>query len=938
MSNLTPMLRQYHELKKQHPGTLLFFRLGDFYELFYEDAQTGARELEIALTARNKERNNPVPMCGVPHHAAASYIVRLVRKGYRVAICEQTEDAAQSKKLIRREVVRIITPGTIIDPQLIEPHESIYLAAVCGTGDTLAAAFLDVSTGDFRVTQACGTQAWARIKADLEAYAPRELIFPTSLAQLFQNAYAHGAASLPLQTEVATQRLSTLSDAKTVDRDSPPPSIDVFNLMTLTPIDDDAWRTQDCASLLCEQFGVRTLDGYGLAYKTEAVRAAGACLRYARETQRVAAAHITEINYFEPQDHLVLDSVTVRNLELIPASNNQDGHAHALLDVIDETRTGMGSRTLRTWLLRPSIRRAEIEARLGAVDELHRAHLKRDHLRARLKEVADLERLMGRLNMNTISPRDLLALLRSLEQVPQICQALSDAESSLLQILYEKLDELTDACSLIKHAISDDAPAKLTDGGVVREGYSTELDELRSISRNAKQTIAALEARERSRSGISSLRVRFNGVFGYFIEVSKASAARVPADYERRQTLSNAERFTTPELKEWERRVLGAEDHIAELETKIFKEVCEQISAHTKRIQATARAFASLDALAGLAEVAVRRRYVRPLMHETDEIEIVAGRHPMIEASSDEHFIPNDLYMNNSMARLLIITGPNMGGKSTVLRQTALISILAQMGSFVPAERARLPVLDRIFTRVGANDDLARGRSTFMVEMTETAQILHHASARSLVLLDEIGRGTATFDGLSIAWAVAEYLHDSAEHAAKTLFATHYHELTELAERLPGAQNYQITATERDGEVVFLHKLERGRASKSYGIEVARLAGLPSVVLARAREVLTRLERYELDVFAEEMKETTVAAPAQEKARKENNGEALEEPREAALGGAIKRANRRRIIAQATLFEATNQSLLDELRNIEVETLQPEEARQMLQSIRARIM
>jgi DNA mismatch repair protein MutS len=544
----------------------------------------------------------------------------------------------------------------------------------------------------------------------------------------------------------------------------------------------------------------------------------------------------------------VLDSVTVRNLELVESLAG--GSGRSLLQVIDETVTGMGARLLRAWLLRPCVKRGEVEARLAAVQDLLASQVRRDKLRGLLKEVSDLERVVGRISLGSATPRDLCAMLRSLNQVPAIRAVLSELDASLIEVLVENTDELPDVRDLITRAINDDPPVKLSDGDTIREGYSPELDELRSTSRNAKQIIAALEATERRRSGINNLRIRFNGVFGYFIEVSKANAARVPVDYERRQTLANAERFTTPELRDWEKKVLGAEERIVQLETEIFTDVCRQIAAETKRIQMTARALAALDVLASSGEVAARRRYTRPVLHDGDELEIIQGRHPVIEAFIDEPFVPNSIYLNNSTDRLLIITGPNMGGKSTVLRQTAIVCILAQTGCFVPAERARLPLLDRIWTRVGASDDLTRGRSTFMVEMTETAAILHSATPRSLVLLDEIGRGTATFDGLSIAWAVAEYLHNSADHAAKTLFATHYHELTELAERLPGAQNYQITATEREGEVVFLHRLERGRASKSYGIEVARLAGLPPAVIATARDVLARLERYELDVFA----------------------------------------------------------------------------------------
>jgi DNA mismatch repair protein MutS len=857
VSNPTPMLRQYQELKQQHPGTLLFFRLGDFYELFFDDALTGSRELQITLTARHKESGNPIPMCGVPHHSAANYIARLVRKGYRVAICEQTEEAGKTKKLVRREVVRIVTPGTPIDPQLLEAREPVFLAAVCSAGESIGAAFLDISTGEFRVTQETGRDSWTRIRAALESYSPRELLFPASLGALIKASLTGKVQTAPLPLENSNGGAPAREDF----------GFDV----ALTALDDWQWTRDDCFTFLLDHFKVKTLDGYGLAKKDEAIRAAGACLRYARETQRAAAEHVTDLIYFEPQDHLVLDSVTVRNLELVESLAG--GSGRSLLQVIDETVTGMGARLLRAWLLRPCVRRGEVEARLGAVQELLASHVRRDKLRALLKEVSDLERVVGRISLGSATPRDLCAMLRSLNQVPAIREVLRGLDASLIEVLVENTDELPDIRDLITRAINDDPPIKLSDGDTIREGYSAELDELRSTSRNAKQIIAALEATERSRSGINNLRIRFNGVFGYFIEVSKANAARVPVEYERRQTLANAERYTTPELRDWEKKVLGAEERIVQLETELFTDVCRQIAAETKRIQMTARALAALDVLASSAEVAARRRYTRPLPHDGDELEIVQGRHPVIEAFIDEPFVPNNIYLNNSTDRLLIITGPNMGGKSTVLRQTAIICILAQTGCFVPAERARLPLLDRIWTRVGASDDLTRGRSTFMVEMTETAAILHSATPRSLVLLDEIGRGTATFDGLSIAWAVAEYLHNSADHAAKTLFATHYHELTELAERLPGAQNYQITATEREGEVVFLHRLERGRASKSYGIEVARLAGLPPAVIATAREVLTRLERYELDVFAADNE----------------------------LG----KAARRRAAAQATLFDLT---------------------------------
>ncbi len=752
------MLRQYQELKQQHPGTLLFFRLGDFYELFFDDAVVGSRELQITLTARHKERGDPVPMCGVPHHSAANYIARLVRKGYRVAICEQTEEASKTKKLVRREVVRIVTPGTPIDPQLLETRESVFLAAVCSAGETVGAAFLDLSTGEFRATQESGANAWEKIRADIESYAPRELLFPASLEPLIKAGLTGKVqtAPLPLTVSSAGETQPSVQTARS--------SIPQFPEITLTPLDDWLWQTGDCAQLLLNHFGVRSLAGYGVEKKPEAVRAAGACLRYAQETQRAGANHITGLTYFEPQDHLVLDQVTVRNLELVEALA---GGGRTLLSVIDQTVTGMGARLLRSWLLRPCIKRGEVEARLAAVQDLSASQISRDKLRTLLKEVSDLERLIGRISLGSATPRDLNAILRSLNQVPAIRETLAAMQSSLVRVLTQHADEVPEICALLARALSDDPPAKISDGDTIRAGYSTELDEVRSLSRNAKQIIATLEASERERSGIANLRIKFNNVFGYFIEVSKGNVARVPAEYERRQTLTNAERYTTPELRDWEKKVLGAEERIGQLEAELFNDICRQVAAETMRIQGTARALAALDALGSLAETAARRRYVKPLMHDSDEIEIVQGRHPVIEVFNEEPFVPNSTYLNNSTDRLLIITGPNMGGKSTVLRQTAIICILAQMGSFVPAEKARLPLLDRVWTRVGASDDLARGRSTFMVEMTETAAILHSATPRSLVLLDEIGRGTATFDGLSIAWAVAEYLHRSLQPSAK---------------------------------------------------------------------------------------------------------------------------------------------------------------------------
>ena len=891
MENLTPMLRQYLEIKKLYPGTLLFFRLGDFYELFNEDAVVGSRELEIVLTARQKDSKNPVPMCGVPYHAAANYISRLIKKGYRVAICEQTETPSKGTKLVKREVVKVITPGTAVDPQLVDSKDSIFLASLCGAGETFGAAFLDISTGNFSATQVSGPSAWSRILETVETVAPKEILFPRSMQR-------------PIEAAYGTAKDSALPNMAATNGDvlSRPASFSV----TLTPRDDYAFDTGNCRTALTAQLKTKDVTGYGLEAKTEAIRAAGACLQYAHETQRAAAEHISEIEYFESTDFMILDSITLKNLEIIESAGD-DNRKRTLLGVIDETITGMGGRLLRSWLLRPSIKRSEIQTRLSAVTELTDAIL-RDKVRFLLKEVSDLERLVGRLNLGNASARDLLALERSLLQVPKINETLGDAQSLLIQVLSENFFELPDVCSLIRSAISDDPPLNISDGGTIRSGFNDELDELREISRNAKQVIATFEEQEKTRTGIQNLKIRYNNVFGYYIEISKGNVGRAPADYERRQTLTNAERFTTPQLKEWEQKVLGAEEKIIELETALFDNIRSRVRTETQPLQSTARALATLDALASFAETAAKRNFVSPVLHDGDEIEIKNGRHPIVEAFMRESFIPNDIYLNNSTDRLMIITGANMGGKSTILRQVALIQILAQIGSFVPATQARLPILDRIWTRVGASDDLASGRSTFMVEMTETATILHNATPRRLVLLDEIGRGTSTFDGLSIAWAVAEYLHDSPEHSAKTMFATHYHELTELAENLPGAKNYRIAVSEEGGEVVFLHKLEKGKSSKSYGIAVAGLAGLPPKVIHRAKEVLSKLESHELAVFAD-------SEPA-----------------------GIAHAAGKKLASQLSLFAISNENAIDELRELDIENLSADETREILKNVKNKIV
>ncbi len=886
MEDATPMFRQYLEIKKLYPGTLLMFRLGDFYELFNEDAVIGARELQITLTARQKDSKNPIPMCGVPHHAAANYIAKLVKKGYRVAICEQAEPATKGTKLVRREVVRVVTPGTAIEPQLVETKDPVYLASVFTVGSDLGAAFLEVSTGEFTATELTGDDVWSKFRELLDGYAPRELLFSHGLSKDLESHLGGGGRA---QGSFAEK-----------DRSGPGRSP-----YSLTELDDGYFDPKEAEELLCLQFGTRELAGFGLKGKTSAIAAAGACLRYAQFTQKASADHVSEIKYFEASGCLVLDQLTLRNLEIVQGRN--ENNKQTLLEVIDETITGMGGRLLRSWLLRPSIKRSEIETRQAAVEELLDPIL-RDKIRFVMKRVGDLERIVGRLNLGNATARDLLALGQSLEQTPVLNDSIRDARSLLIQVLSENIFELPEIRRLITNAIVDDPPANINDGGTIRPKFNEELDGLRSLATDAKQLIAEFEEQERLRTGISNLKIRFNNVFGYYIEVSKSNVSKAPEDYQRRQTLTNAERFTTPQLKDWETKILGAEERICELEAQIFNNVRAQIKAETHKLQTTARALATLDALASLSETAARRNYVRPVLHDGDEIEIKNGRHAVVEAFSGESFVPNDIYLNNSTDRLLIVTGANMGGKSTVLRQVGVIQILGQIGSFVPATRARLPIVDRIWTRVGASDDLASGRSTFMVEMLETAAILHNATPRSLVLLDEIGRGTSTFDGLSIAWAVAEFLHNSPEHSAKTIFATHYHELTELAENLPGAKNYQMTASERDGDVVFLHKLQKGKATKSYGIAVARLAGLPVSVIDRARSVLSKLEEYELAVFAADARNGIGAAAAKAQA------------------------------AQVSLFAVSNEGTVDELRRADLSEMSAEESKALLAELQRRII
>ena len=832
----TPLMRQYAAVKKEHPTALLFFRLGDFYELFFDDAIVAAKELQITLTSRNKEKGIAVPMCGVPHHAAEGYIGKLIRKGFKVAICEQMEDAKLAKKLVRREVTRVVTPGTAAD-SLLGSEENNFLAALAQVGERVGFAALDLSTGEFRATEFSGENALRRVQEELEQLRPKELLYG-SAAPLFETKASRALTTQPPPAQTPQPRAPGVTCAE-------------------TPLDDWIFAPDHAIPLLENHFGVLSLEGFGLAGRTAAAAAAGAILYYVRSTQRGSLDHVDRIGWYERQNCLVLDAVTVRNLELIEPLFAGADTGVTLLRSIDAAVTPMGKRLLRAWLLRPSLDLAEIHARFDAVEAGVKDVIAREELRRALDGVLDLERLLSRVTLETANPRDVLALAASLAKVPGIKAAVGRLAAERLKALHSLLDELGDLRDRIEQMIVPEPPLSFADGGVIAAGVDRDLDELRELSRNSKQVLAQIEQRERGRTGISSLKVKFNSIFGYYIEVSKPNLHLVPQDYERKQTLVNAERFTTPELKEYEAKILDAQEKIVEIERRLFTELRTAIASEARRIRQTALALAEVDVLASLAHIAALRNYCRPQFisstgtattaGNSGDLEIVEGRHPVIEqqemAGGSERFVPNDLYLNSSTHTILLLTGPNMGGKSTYLRQTALIVILAQMGSFVPARSARLSVVDRVFTRIGASDNLARGRSTFMVEMTETAAILHTATARSLILLDEVGRGTSTYDGLAIAWAAIEYLH--ARVRAKTLFATHYFELTELAEQLAGVKNYHVSVKETGGGIVFLRKVEPGAADRSYGIEVAKLAGLPNEVITRAREVLAEHESVE---------------------------------------------------------------------------------------------
>jgi DNA mismatch repair protein MutS len=821
-TNASPLMRQYREIKRGYPEAILFFRVGDFYEMFYEDAQEASALLAIALTSRDRSSADPVPLCGVPCHAARGYIAKLLNAGRTVALCEQVEDPKLAKGLVRREVVRLFTPGTLIDSEFLPPDESNFLAAV-SVGPTahmksqgvIGLACLDVSTGEFWVMEFDGAEARAQLMDELARLEPREIL------------YEAGSGA------IVKAWLSQLKEPRLCEQPS------------------SAFDQYDASLTLQQHFGVQSLDGYGCRGFTGSIGAAGAVLRYFRATQPTASlAHIRRLQTRWSDDAMRLDSVTIRNLELIrplAIDERRSGpHAATVLSVLDRTVTAMGSRLLREWLVRPLRNRAAIEDRLEAVSEFKDRIQQRVALRTALRQIQDIARLSSRIALGVANPHELVALKKSLNALPELASHLQPFHAPMLTALRESWDDCHDVQELIEHAVNPDAPMSIRDGGIIRAGYHAGVDELRKASTEGKGWIASLEAKERERTGIESLKVRYNQVFGYYIEITKANLSRAPVDYIRKQTLVNAERFMTQELKELEDRVTGAETKLLALEQELFDQLRIRLTKEVHRLQTMAQAVALLDVLAGLAETAALNRYVKPVLDDSGILMIREGRHPVIEQlDSDVNFVPNDSLLDLDHNRLVILTGPNMAGKSTYLRQVGLIVLLAQMGSFVPATEARIGLVDRIFTRVGASDNLAAGQSTFMVEMIEAAHILNNATARSLILLDEIGRGTSTYDGLSIAWAIAEHIQDPGQVGARTLFATHYHEMTQLEGLREGIKNYRVAVQERDGDVVFLRKIVPGGADRSYGIHVAKLAGLPASVINRAQEVLARLEQPE---------------------------------------------------------------------------------------------
>ena len=868
MAELTPMMKQYMETKSQYPDCILFYRLGDFYEMFFDDALTASRELEITLTGKNCGQEERAPMCGVPYHAVEGYLNRLVSKGYKVAICEQLEDPKTAKGLVKRDVVRIVTPGTNVDPQALDETKNNYIMCIVYIADRYGVSIADITTGDYFVTEIPDS---SKLMDEIYKFSPSEIICNEAF-------YMSG-----MDLDGLRDRLG----------------ITIYSL--------DSWYFDDdiCRQKLLEHFHVRDFKGLGLEDYDCGIISAGALLTYLLETQKNSLSNLTHITPYAAGKYMMLDSSTRRNLELCETLREKQKRG-SLLWVLDKTKTAMGARTLRKYVEQPLIDKAEIIRRLDAVEELKNQAISREEIREYLTPVYDLERLITKITYGSANPRDLTAFKTSLEMLPHIRCILEEMQTPLLREIYEDLDALTDLCDLVTRAIRDEPPLAMKEGNIIKDGYNEEVDKLRRAKSDGKDWLAKLENDEREKTGIKNLRVKYNKVFGYYLEVTNSYKSMVPDYYMRKQTLANAERYITPELKELEDMILGAEDKLYALEYDLYCEVRDTIAAQVERIQRTARAVAGLDVFASLALVAERNNYVRPKINEKGVINIKEGRHPVVERMiPNDMFIANDTYLDDKKNRISIITGPNMAGKSTYMRQTALIALMAQIGSFVPASSADIGLSDRIFTRVGASDDLASGQSTFMVEMTEVANILRNATSKSLLILDEIGRGTSTFDGLSIAWAVVEYISDSRLLGAKTLFATHYHELTELEGKIDNVNNYCIAVKEKGDDIVFLRKIVKGGADKSYGIQVAKLAGVPDLVIERAKEIVQELSDADVTARVSEIASKERVVKRKHKVKKYDEVD----------------------IAQMSLFDTVkDDDVLEELKNIDVGNLTPIEA------------
>ena len=818
--NLTPMMQQYMKTKEEYKDCILFYRLGDFYEMFFDDAKIASKELELTLTGKNCGLEERAPMCGVPFHAVEGYLSKLVSRGYKVAICEQVEDPALAKGLVKREVIRVVTPGTNLNAQALDESKNNYIMSIVYVSDRFGISFADVTTGDYFVTEVDSSR---KLMDELYKFTPREVICNEAL----------------LMSGVE------LDDLK-----------ERLNLV-MYPLESWYFDDELCKNTLLEHFHVKSLEGLGVVDFGCGVIAAGALLRYLTETQKTSLAHITKLLPYVSGNYMIIDSSSRRNLELVETLREKQKRG-SLLWVLDKTKTAMGARTLRSYLEQPLIDKEEIEKRLTAIEELNSQMITREELREYLNPIYDLERLIGRISYQTANPRDLIAFKASLEMLPSIRTLLTELKSPLMQEILEELDPLEDLHTLVEESILEEPPISIRDGNMIRDGYNTDVDKYRTAKTEGKTWLAQIETKERERTGIKNMKIKFNKVFGYYLEVTNSYKDLVPDDYIRKQTLTNAERYITPELKELEDTILGAEEKLTALEYQLFCEVRDQIASEVLRIQKTAKAVAKLDVFTSLAYVADKNRYVRPKINTRGVIDIRGGRHPVVENMiSNDMFISNDTYLDNGANRISIITGPNMAGKSTYMRQTALIVLMAQVGSFVPADSADIGIVDRIFTRVGASDDLASGQSTFMVEMNEVSNILRNATSNSLLILDEIGRGTSTFDGLSIAWAVVEHISNPKLLGAKTLFATHYHELTELEGKLNNVNNYCIAVKEKGDDIVFLRKIVPGGADKSYGIQVAKLAGLPDSVLERAKVIVEELSANDISDIAKNIQVDT---------------------------------------------------------------------------------